>query len=366
MEKTKNILHISADFNYSCGVSKYVFSLLNNFGQQNESYKLFFITNGGDALDRINDLNVRLTVVNFSKGLKNIFNFYPNLRTLRRFCMQKNIDIIHTHHRYPEYLAYLISKETKIKTVSTVHSLVKGKFFFSFKSDILIAVSNSVKKMLEKYYRVSPEKIVTIQNYLEPLDPEEQQTNINIKNNLSIPEDGKVILFIGRITKIKGIDLLIEAFKLLKQKNKKIFLLIIGQVYDNSLNSLLKKLPGGVKFLGVVKNPYPYYSAADLVVLPSRIDPFPYVMLEAGIMHKPFIGARTGGIEEFIEDGINGILFEPENILELSNKMEYMVTNQNKAQIMAENLFEKVKEHLSKERYIDQLTHIYDELLTVK
>ena len=362
MIKTKNILHISPDFNYSYGVSKYVFSLLKNLGY-NDSYKIFFITNGGDALDKINDLNVTLATINFTKGLQNIFNFYTNLRTLRKFCIQNNIDIIHTHHRYPEYLAYLISKETKIKTVSTVHSLVKGKFFFSFKSDILIAVSNSIKKMLEEYYKVSPEKIVTIQNYLEPPEPEEQQTNINIKNNLSIPEDGKVILFLGRITKIKGIDLLIEAFKLLRQNNKKIFLLIIGQVYDNSLNSLLKSLPEGVKFLGVVKNPYPYYSAADLVVLPSRIDPFPFVMLETGIMHKPFIGARTGGIEEFIDDGVNGILFEPGNIMQLNNKIDYIINDLEKAQAIAENLHIKVKEHMSRDKYLSKLSKIYDELL---
>ncbi len=52
MERKKKILHISPDFNYSCGISKYVYSLLKNFGQD-KSYKLFFITNGGDALDRV-------------------------------------------------------------------------------------------------------------------------------------------------------------------------------------------------------------------------------------------------------------------------------------------------------------------------
>ena len=363
MERTKNILHISPDFNYSCGVSKYVFSLLKNFGQD-QAYKIFFMTNGGDALDRISDLNVKLTVINFSKGLKNIFNFYPNLRTLRRFCIQNNIDIIHTHHRYPEYLAHLVSKGTNIKTVSTVHSLVKGKSIISFKSYKIIAVSNSVKNMLSKYYKVSPEKIVMLYNYLELPDLKERETGLDIKSNLNIPEEGKIILFLGRITRVKGVDLLIKAFKLLRQKDKKIFLLIIGQIYDKSLKSVLNNLPDGIRLLAPVKDPYPYYSVADLVVLPSRIDPFPYVMLEAGIMHKPFLGARTGGIMEFIEEGISGILFESGNILELSKKMEYIVTNQNKAQIMAENLYKKVKEQMSREKYLHKLNEIYNEFVS--
>lgn len=362
--KRINILHISIDFNYSCGVSKYVFSLLKIFGQD-QAYQIFFITNGGDALDRVSALNVKLTVVNFSKGLKNIFNFYPNLRTLRRFCIQNKIDIIHTHHRYPEFLAHMVTKGTNIKTVSTVHSLVRGKSIFSFKSDKIIAVSNSVKNMLSKHYKVSPEKIVMLYNYLE-LPDLEKESALYIKSNLNIPEDGKIILFLGRITRVKGVDLLIKAFKLLRQKDKKIFLLIIGQIYDNSLKSVLKNLPDGIKLLAPVKDPYPYYSVADLVVLPSRIDPFPFVMLETGLMRKPFLGARTGGIEEFIDDGVNGILFEPGNIMQLNSKIDYIINDREKAQVIAENLHLKVREHISPDNYVSKLSKIYDEVLTLR
>jgi glycosyltransferase involved in cell wall biosynthesis len=365
MSRTINILHISPDFNYSCGVSKYVYSLLKEFGE-NESYKLFFLTNGGDAIDRLEGINVVSDFMNLSKGFVNVLNIYPNLRTLKEFCIQNRIDIVHTHHRYPEYLAYQISKKTKIKTITTAHSLVKGKTRFSFKSGKIIAVSDSVKNMLINYYKVPSEKITMLRNYIEQPCHKEQEPDFNVRASLDIPADARVILFLGRICKIKGVDLLIKAFKLLRQKDKGIFLLIIGQVYDNSLNSAFKNLPDGIKQLGVVKNPYPYYSAADLVVLPSRTDPFPYVMLEAGIMHKPFLGSRTGGIEEFIKDGINGVLFESENVTELKVKIEYIINNKMKAQVMAENLYKKVKEQISKDKYIAQMAKIYDELLKVK
>ena len=291
MLKTKNILHISPDFNYSCGVSKYVFSLLRNFSRS-ESYRLFFITNGGDALERIRNININPTIINFSRGLKNVFKFYPNLRYLRKFCIQNDIEIIHTHHRYPEYLAYQVSKKTDIKTITTVHSLVKGKNSISFKSDKIIAVSNSVKQLLSDNYKISSQKITVLHNYLEIPDFREQGTNLNIKSALDIPENEKLILYLGRITKDKGVDILIDAFKLLRQADKKVFLLIVGQIYDNSLIPLFKNLPFGIKYLGVVKDPFPYYAAADLVVLPSGADSFPYVMLEAGIMRKPFLGTR--------------------------------------------------------------------------
>jgi glycosyltransferase involved in cell wall biosynthesis len=166
MSKTINILHISLDFNYSCGVSKHVYSLLKGL-QENHSYRLFFITNGGDALDKLKDINISPVILNFSKRPKNILNIYSNLKILKRFCFENEIDIMHTHHRYPEFLAHIISKRTGIKTIATAHSLVKGKRKFSFNSDKIIAVSNSVSDLLKDYYKISGERIIVLYNFLE-------------------------------------------------------------------------------------------------------------------------------------------------------------------------------------------------------
>lgn len=359
--KPKKILHISPDFNYSCGVSKYVFSLLNGFSN-NDSYIMFFITNGGDALDKFKDNNLSPQIIKFTRGIKNIFNILPNLKVLRDFCLKNEIDIIHTHHRYPELLAYLISKKIKVKTITTVHSLVKGKNRFSFKSNKIIAVSNSVKSMLIDYYKVPNEKIVMMYNCIEPLDSSCVQTGINIKANLGIPSSGKIILFLGRITKMKGVDILIKSFKILRRKNQNLYLLIAGSVYDKSIKRSLKELPDEIKLLGSVKNPYSYYSIADMVVLSSRIDPFPYVMQEAGLLKVPFIGSRTGGIAEFIDDNINGLLVEPGNVEELVDKINFLIEHPERGKLLAENLFNKVKESTSCEKYFDKLNQIYEEL----
>ena len=202
-----------------------------------------------------------------------------------------------------------------------------------------------------------------LHNFIEIPDFTEQSTNLNIKSILGIREDEKVVLFIGRVTKDKGIDLLIEAFRLLRQEDKKVFLIIAGQIYDSTLKSSLKNLPDGVKFLGIVKTPYPYYEAADLIALPSKVDSFPYIMLEAAIMRKPFLGTRIGGISEFIDEGITGTLFTSGNVKELSNKIRYLLDNQNIANNMADKLYEKVSKELSRESYITKLNKIYDGLL---
>ena len=356
------VLHISPDFNYSCGVSTHVYLLLKNF-VNDKSYKVFFITNGGDALDKLDKINLTPEIVKFEKGFRNIFYLYSNLQTIRKYCVRNKIDIIHTHHRYPEFLASLISKKTGARTITTVESLVKGRTRLSFKSDKIIAVSNSVKELLINHYNVPQEKITMLNNFIEPPDMNGRNLGLNIKSSLQIPMENKVILFLGRITKIKGVDLLIEAFKLVRNKNEKVTLVIVGQVYDNSMKSSLKELPDGIIVLNVVKDPIPYYEIADLVVLPSRIEPFPYVMLEAGMMQKPFIGARTGGIAEFIEDGVNGLLFEPESVDQLVTKIESLLKSDKNSKILSKNLYNKVIDNCSIKKYYSNLDKIYNELL---
>ena len=361
VSKIKKILHISPDFNYSCGVSRYVYSLLRNLSED-ESYKLYFITNGGDALDKLKNIGVTPFILKFSRGWKNIINLFPNLNSLKEFCIKNGIDIIHSHHRYPEYLSYLISKSTKIKTITTVHSLVGGKNKFSFKSDRLIAVSKTVEKMLIEDYNVPANKIIMLYNSIEPLNNDFGVNKESLRDKLGIPSNSKIVLFLGRISKIKGIDLLIDAFKIVQAQRTKLFLLIVGQIYDKRLKHVLNNLPFNIKLIDPVKDPYPFYYLADIIVLPSREDPFPYVMLESGLFKKPFIGTNTGGIAEFIDDNINGLLFKNGSVNQLVEKINYILDNPEEAKIFGENLYSKVEKKISDDHYFQSIDNIYNEL----
>ena len=361
MLNTKKILHISPDFNYSCGVSKYVFSILKHYSR-NESYRLFFITNGGDALDKLKDIGVTPFLLNFSRGWKNIFNILSNLNTLKNYCLRNNIDIIHTYHRYPEYLAYLVSKEMKVKTISTVLSLVEGKNKLSYKSDKLIAVSRTVEKMLKEKYNVPSNKIIMSYNCIEPSEVDYVEDKGDLKNKLEIPLNFKIILFLGRIATIKGIDILLDAFKILQDQTNNFFLLIVGQIYDKHFKYTLNNLPSNIKLVAPVRNPYPFYSIADVIVLPSRKEPFPYVMLESGLVKKPFVGANTGGIAEFIDDRINGLLFDPGNAWQLAEKIRFVLSYPEEAKLLGENLYLKVMENISCKQYYRKLDQIYNDI----
>ncbi len=357
-----NILYISPAFNYSCGVSKHVFINLKNLSQDPD-YKLFFITNKGDSLERLQSIpGLNFSLFNFEKDHKNSIKLIKDFFQLLSYCKKYKIGIIHTHHRYPELVSVLVSKFTGVKTITTVHSFVRGMKLFSFRSDIIISVSKTVEAHLLKNYPHTKLKGTTIYNCIEEsFYAGSKVDNSELRKSLGYADDDKILLFAGRISKIKGCDILIEAFAKLSQ-NLNVKLLMIGSVSEPNINSLLEKNRAEIKLLEPQKDMKPYYEISDAVVLPSREDPFPCVMLEAGAGRKPFIGGDTGGIKEFIENNITGFLVAPGNVEELSQKLKYVLENPGTAKLAGEKLFEKVVEFCNCEKYLSQLKNIYSEL----
>ena len=359
-----NILHISPNFNYSCGVSKHVFESIKYFNNRKE-YNVHFITNGGDALSKLEKYNIEYSLFHFSKGWSNIFYIPFNHFQLKSFCIKKKIDIIHTHHRYPELLSTLVAKRSNIKTITTVHSLVKGYKNISFRSDRIIAVSNTVEKSIIKNFHINKNKIELLYNCVAAEDRPDAERVEKLREKLNIKKTEYVILFLGRINRIKGIDVLIKSFRKVRSTNSQIKLLLLGDIEYKTIRNLDVKQDKEIYFIKAQEDVTLYYGLCNIVVLSSRVESFPYLMLEAGYFKKPFIGSRTGGIAEFIEDGTNGFLFEPGNADDLADKIKFVINNPEKAKSAANELHKKVKKYCNYEEYFARLRSIYEELLEV-
>lgn len=360
----KNILYVSQKFNLACGVSKNVFTLLTSKELQRE-FNLYFIANGGDALSRLEKANINFTLFNFKTDSHFHLDLFRDLKQLRKFCEQKKIDIIHSHHRYPEFLSNHIKKSLGVKTIMTAHNFVTGFNSFSYKSDYVIAISHSVKKHLTDTFPVPPAKIKVLYNCIKS-DSNEGENKIKIKCELNIPQNHFVIFYAGRIVTEKGIGILAEAFRLISKANENISLLIVGE--SNSLAEINSfNLNGKNIFVySAEEDLIKFYAIADLVVLPSVREPFGYIMIEAGLYKVPFIGSRNGGIVEFIEDEVNGYLFEPGNAMDLAEKIKYISEHSEEAKLAAEKLYQKVLRECSCTNYFSKLNNIYQILLSDK
>jgi hypothetical protein len=180
-----------------------------------------------------------------------------------------------------------------------------------------------------------------------------------LKKHLSITGN-KVIMFIGRFSKEKGVDVLVKAYKELYNIGNKVSLVMIGEgEEENSLRSYCSENKLPVQFLTPRTNIFDYYNVADIIVLPSRVDPFPYVMLESGLMNKPFIGSNVDGIAELIKHRVNGLLFESANVFELIKCINMLQEDQTLAEHISKNLHKEVIENYTVEKVISEYVKLY-------
>lgn len=275
------------------------------------------------------------------------------------FVKKNKINVIHTHHRYLELVAYLVSRLLHLKTITTVHSLLSNLKYVSFKSEKIIAVSNIVKDNLIRNYKISSDRIEVLYNFIEPFSDIKKDQKEKFLMHYNISDNDRILLFAGRINETKGCDVLLLAFDEICKKVRNIKLLLVGSWELPLTVRNIVKINSNI----ILVDPSPeidmYYSFAEIVVAPSRSDSFPFIMLEAGLAKKPFIGGKTGGITEFIEDGVDGLLVESGNSDDLIQKINYMLDNPNDAKAMAVNLNKKVKKNTHAEEYIKIIDDLY-------
>jgi glycosyltransferase involved in cell wall biosynthesis len=175
----------------------------------------------------------------------------------------------------------------------------------------------------------------------------------------------KEILFIGYPFKRKGADILIKAFKKISNNHKDWSLKIIGW-YPNAyeIDKAISNHPN-IRRL----NPVPNSKIADhigtcaVLVLPSRSEAMGRVLVEAMAAGKPRIGANVDGIPTVIEDGVDGLLFESENIDDLAKKLEILIKDSKLRKKLGRNGEIRAKKYFTRERYIANLNKFYTDVI---
>lgn len=353
-----NILHITPDFNYACGRSYYVYLLSKYLSRK---HNVTVLTNGGDSLERLEEKRVNYTLL---KGLKskNPISITKNIRFLRAFVKEKNIHIIHTHHRLAELLAVQAVKKIKRNkpaTVLTGLSIVKRKYNIEYRSDRIIAVSNSVKNMLVNWFGVNKDKIILLSNFTDTDEIHELELNPLRKRSYG---NLFLILAIGRFHKDKDFETLLKALNILKKE--RIGLVLVGEGNnDIDYRRYISKNNLNVEIIVPQKNLLQYFLIADICVLPSTRDPFPNFMLQSGLHRVPFIGAEVDGIAELIHDSENGLLFKAGDEKELASKIMIFKHHRRLAEKCAENLHKEVINNYTQEFILPKIEHLYRSLI---
>ena len=145
------------------------------------------------------------------------------LNELINIVKEQKIDIIHSHHRYFDLIAFIITKFVPVKTITSVQSKVYGRKIFSYKADYLVACSNSIKDHLINYFRINPDRITVIHNFIDPTDAVIKTEKSVLRRELGLVDQSVIIGFIGRFSlSEKGVDVLLQSLRRLSFDNNQI------------------------------------------------------------------------------------------------------------------------------------------------
>ena len=260
-------------------------------------------------------------------------------------------DIIHTIglRSYQSIVAWRISKKIKIPLVVsdqgglTTHPFLNESGLF-FK--ILYKIQNYfIRKIIKHASMISAaneyEKDIFL-NMSKKSQIKIIRNGVNLKNLVSKKNfkmkyniNSKFILFVGRFSKSKGIETLIDAFNIVNNKFLDIHLVIMGVDFgfEKTMEELIIKFNLSKKIL-VIKNPpredvISAYGESEFLVLPSQWELSPLVPLESFAFKKPVISTKSHGIPFTVKDDKNGLLVDPENPDQLAKAITKLLLDDN-------------------------------------
>ncbi|MEO7715841.1 MAG: glycosyltransferase family 4 protein [Capsulimonas sp.] len=183
---------------------------------------------------------------------------------------------------------------------------------------------------------VSPAEIVCIPCGVEP--PMRIPSQMEARAKLGAPQDAFVISAAARMVPEKGLDTLLEAMSDLRSLPTPIYLLIAGAGPDEiRLRGMGAALLGDrARFLGHLPDLSDVYAASDLFVLPSHMEGFGLVYLEAALHGVPSIGTNVGAIPEVIQDGVTGLLVPPRDSKALAAAIRSLIGDPKRIQAMGQ------------------------------
>jgi glycosyltransferase involved in cell wall biosynthesis len=279
-------------------------------------------------------------------------------------------DLVHINNLHYAHaaMAYLAAKRRNLPVVLTPHIHIEQPVTYDVRymqtilkgSDHIIADTQAEREFLIEA-GLDHQRITTAGVGLGP-----EMFSIRDKRacrqELGLPAEAFVLLFLGRKTEYKGLDLTLKAFATLQQQHPHLYLLAVGQEtdYSRALWARYERLPHLVIHESVPnKTRLTVLNACDCLVMPSTGEAFGIVFLEAWAVGKPVIGARTPAVSSLIADEGDGYLIPTDSVSQLTDRIAWLLQNPDLGQRMGERGRTKVMNRYTVPRITDIVEGIY-------
>ena len=179
------------------------------------------------------------------------------------------------------------------------------------------------------------------------------------REDLGFNDTDIIIISSGRIVKEKGYEVLANAIQEINHPKIKFIILGDGDYLSQMKEKLSKEIADGrVNCPGFCENVYNYLNIADIFILPTLHETLSISLLEAAQAGLPLISCNVGGVPEVIENGVNGILVEPNDIKALAEAINTLAQNPIIRNTMGKHSSELIKTKFSQNKSINRLKDI--------
>ena len=288
----------------------------------------------------------------------------------RIIAKQYNIPLVHTYHTmYEDYIHYVTKGYFKKSSRKLVEYFTKF-YCETTATELIVPTTKTYKLFKEKYdfkknINIIPTGIEVNRFFKENI----KETDLNsLRKHLKLTKKDFILIFVGRLAEEKNVEFLIEAEKKLKEKNKNIKLLIVGdgpdkEKYENYANSL--KLENNCLFIGKTKweeMPY-YYHLADVFVTASLTETQGLTVIEAMASSITPVCINDEAFHSMVTPELNGLFFNTKEelvdcILKLINNKKLLYKLNNQARIASEQYSEKF--------YSERVLEVYKRAIQTK
>jgi D-inositol-3-phosphate glycosyltransferase len=388
------------------GMNVYVRELTRQLGQRGIHVDVFTRSQDDHVPHVLHELGFGNRVVHIPAGPEHpvskqeMANYIPEfVEGVKAFACEKGIqyDIIHSHYWMSGIAAAALSDHwAGTPIVHMFHTLGEmknriarseaereGEYRLNGERQVLGRVDRITVATLAELtqlrflYKADPNKMIVIPpgvdvSHFYPIPSDEAKTYIGLEAK------DRMILFVGRIEPLKGVDTLLQAMACLqlKEENRPVHLAIIGGDPSASPEQMtvemarLQKLcevlglDKSVVFLGKRdqdKLPY-YYSAAEVLVMPSHYESFGMVALEAMACGTPVIASEVGGLAYLVRDGETGFTIPAEEPDTLCEKLTWLLNDPELHAKMSKNAAEYAQDY-AWEKITGQIVGVYQDLV---
>ena len=338
------------------------------------------VSAGGRLVPELTKIGVKH--IDLDIGSKNPLKWVKNIKVLRNIIKQENISVVHVRSRIPAWITYFALKKCPhVKFLTTFHGkygtepawfkLPYNRIMVS--GDLVISISNFISEHIKKTYRVAEEKIRLIyrgadMNKFDPVLVSSTQIE-DLTKQWQLPTDKPVILMPGRLSRMKGHLVVLDALSLMRHKD--VTCVFVGSAhgkadYQKELKEKIDALDGQTTVLLMEHcNQMPTAYMVSDVVLSASLYPeaFGRTITEAQSMERIVIATAHGGAMETIKNAKTGFLVPVGDAKALANCLDNVLDmSKDERQKMGQAAAVSVAENFSISQMCEKTFSVYQEL----